>query len=384
MRLAVIQQLPLEYYPPVTNLLTFLRESGEFELRVFTVENTKGRAPFEQPGIEIVRTGSPSPGDSFPRRLVVYASFLFRTLLGLLRFRPEAILYFEPHSALPVTLHRLCFHRRTPVFIHHHEYYEPHQFERPGMRLSRLAHRSEQSILFPVAQRISQTNGTRRELFLADHPRLDPDKVKVMPNFPPAKWLRHENRAWPRGTTPFRLVYIGSLSLEDTFLEPLVSWLESIAPPDVELDLFGYNVPRSTGEWLAEHASERLRFHSEGVSYDELPDLLADYHAGLVLYRGNTANFVWNAPNKLFEYLACGLDVWYPPVMKGILPWKNEKSVPRVLEVPFDQPDAIPIARLRSRGHLPSSIAPPTCERVYRELAEELKAASDADSAPCP
>jgi hypothetical protein len=29
------------------------------------------------------------------------------------------------------------------------------------------------------------------------------------------------------------------------------------------------------------------------------------------LYKGHIPNYIYNVPNKVYEYLACGLQVWY-------------------------------------------------------------------------
>lgn len=49
-----------------------------------------------------------------------------------------------------------------------------------------------------------------------------------------------------------------------------------------------------------------------GINYSDLPGVIRAYDVGVILYNGHIANYVFNAPNKLFEYLACGLDVWSP------------------------------------------------------------------------
>jgi len=378
MRLAVIQQLPLEYYPPVTNLLTFLADDPDFEIRAFAVESARGRPRWSHPGVRVTRTSPPQPGDSFASKVRRYLGFLAATLAGLVRFRPDAILYFEPHSALPVHLYRRWLGRRTRIFVHHHEYYEPSQFERPGMRLPRLSHRCETRHLFAVAEWISQTNEARRELFLADHPGVAPERVHVLPNHPPRSWYETRNRAWGRSgeaASPLRCVYIGSLSLQDTFVEPLVAWIES-TPHPVALDIHAYNVPAETARWLEARTGERIAFHPEGVPYQQLPETLADYHVGLILYRGNTTNFVWNAPNKLFEYLACDLDVWYPPVMAGVRPYLSEETHPRVLEVDYEKLDSIPFEKLCRRGTLPERRERHEAEAVYAGLAAALRGAA--------
>lgn len=47
------------------------------------------------------------------------------------------------------------------------------------------------------------------------------------------------------------------------------------------------------------------------IDYYELPKELIKYDIGLVLYKGHIPNYIYNVPNKVYEYLACGLQVWY-------------------------------------------------------------------------
>ena len=43
------------------------------------------------------------------------------------------------------------------------------------------------------------------------------------------------------------------------------------------------------------------------INYDNLPTTLNKYQVGVILYKGHIPNYVYNAPNKLFEYLAAFL-----------------------------------------------------------------------------
>ncbi len=53
------------------------------------------------------------------------------------------------------------------------------------------------------------------------------------------------------------------------------------------------------------------------ADYGDLPKILQEYQVGLIMYKGADDNTSYSAPNKLFEYLVCGLDVWYPLELKG-------------------------------------------------------------------
>jgi hypothetical protein len=38
---------------------------------------------------------------------------------------------------------------------------------------------------------------------------------------------------------------------------------------------------------------------------------LINYDIGVTIYNGHIPNYIYNVPNKILEYLACGLNVWY-------------------------------------------------------------------------
>jgi len=124
-------------------------------------------------------------------------------------------------------------------------------------------------------------------------------------------------------------------------------------------------------DWLHGLGSPNITFDSSGCDYSELPHLLTQFDVGLVLYRGNTLNFVHNIPNKTIEYLACGLDVWYPPEMHGMRRFHESFPEERLVPVDFrDPPASMPI------------VAPPTgkrrdfpytCEAAVAPLFAELE-----------
>ena len=60
-----------------------------------------------------------------------------------------------------------------------------------------------------------------------------------------------------------------------------------------------------------------------------------EMNIGVILYKCKTLNQRFAAPNKLFEYLACGLDVWFPAEMEGCFEYASD-AIPRVLKVDFN------------------------------------------------
>ena len=170
-----------------------------------------------------------------------------------------------------------------------------------------------------------------------------------------------------------RLVYVGSVSLHDTFIGPLVEWLLANPTMRIQLDVFAYNTDPTTREFLRKADGEIVRFHDRGVVYDELPVLLRQFDVGVILYRCRTVNYQYNASNKLFEYLMCGLDVWYPPTMIGVKAYARDDVWPRVIEVDFEYLDGIDVGKLRSRDGLPNKPWTETCESQLAVLEAEMR-----------
>lgn len=333
MRLAFIHELPLEYYPPATNLIEYVSSFSDVDIAVYSTHNQRGRPEYTNSKVKIWRPQKSSSKNRVLQRL----KWHFHVARDLARHSVNAVLYMEPHSALAPYLYYRWFRGKAKLFVHHHEYYSPEDYRTLSNKTIRFFHRLETSYLLPNAQWISQTNPKRLELFSADHPTVSRDKMQVLQNLPPANWSKVSNHAWSNACQdgPLKLVYVGSVSLTDTHIEAVIHWIQQKPQQDVSLDVYAYQVDVQTAEYLKNNAGPNIRFHSEGIAYRDIPNMLKDYHVGLILYKGNTVNFQHNATNKLFEYLACGLDVWYADGLKGVELYKTKGTYPQVLPVCF-------------------------------------------------
>lgn len=283
-------------------------------------------------------------------------------------------MYCEPHSSLAAFLY-LLFSPRCQLLIHYHEYRDLEEYRHPGNRIMAAYHWIERRFLYKRATWISHTNDDRVQMFLEDERNAPPHVMRSLPNLPPKAWRGSCKVCWPTNDEILKLVYVGALSRRDTFIEPLVEWIRECKTLYVQLDLFVNNIDIDTRRYLEANGDARIQFHDGGIPYDQLPTTLSDYHVGLVLYRGNTRNYVFNAPNKLFEYLACGLDVWYPDVMLGVKPYSRTNVFPRVVEVDFENMDAAILDELRSRAGLLESPWMGSCEAELAKLEAEMREA---------
>jgi hypothetical protein len=375
-RLAVIHWFPLEQYPPAQNLLNYFSNRPDFDVLCCTTSNDRGWPSFHAAKIQFRRR--PFPGRAIARwyRLWLFLTFPFFVFWQLFRFKPDVLLYMEPHSSFPAWLYTTC-RSGCRLFIHYHEYRDRKEYRDPGNRVMAIYHWFERHWLYRRAVWISHTNEDRVRMFLADLPTVPAHRMRVMPNLPPKAWMDEKCSQWPLPHQPLRLVYAGAVSRRDTFIEQIIEWAKRHPESRVTLDLLINNVDADTQEYLQNSAGSQIRVNMAGVGYHQLPELLKQFHVGLILYRGNTSNYVYNAPNKLFEYLACGLDVWYPGVMQGVKPFARGELYPRVVEVDFENMALLDLETVTSRSELPASPWTQSCETELAKLEAVMTEVSE-------
>lgn len=327
---ALVHFLPLEWYPPVMNLLRFMEK--EEERRRVIVYTTQGQGtPFsvDTPGIKIDRLTPYDKSMGSLARYKTYLLFYLRCFLSLVKQRPSAVLYYETISSFPVWLYKRTVGRRTRLLIHYHEYTSPDEYV-SGMRLNRYFHKKEQG-LYPLAAWISQTNGDRVAKFLEDEQLPPATPVFSLPNYPPRHWSR---KPAPVTGRPLRIVYVGALSPDTLYLREFAEWVLN-RQGRVVWHLYSGNYTPEAADLLRNLPAEIIKLFPS-VNYENLPEVLAGYDVGVILYKGHIPNYVFNAPNKLFEYFACGLDVWFPQVMKGCLAYVTRGTYPKIVSLDFD------------------------------------------------
>jgi hypothetical protein len=358
--------MPLEYYPPVTNFLNVIVKHAFF-VKVWTTRNTKKRITYHNEKLKTInRSPFPEKGDNVLKRLFKYFCFNISCFIGLVKYKPEAIVYYESYSVYPVFLYMKFFGKATKLYIHYHEYEDQENYKN-GMKQVKYYHKLEKEFLYKKATWISQTNTDRIQMFASDHPKLPSGILKVVPNYPPQDWLRHTNLIKPNGHTVIKTVYVGSLSLKDTFIKEYCDWVLK-QNGKVYFHIYAYNLHDDTIEYLKSLNSDYIVFYTKGVEYNKMPALLADYDIGLILYKAHTKNYKYNAPNKLFEYQACGLKVFYPDVMLGIKPYLTENIIP----LNFKNMTSIDALVPNFRTSVASATSY-TAEEAFKELLHELQ-----------
>jgi hypothetical protein len=371
MKIAVVHALPLEYYPPARNMIELLAERSDWKVQAWSSTSRRGAADAVANRVTIHRYWTAPPPSALPFRIAGYTSWHLRTALGLLRWRPDAVISIEPHSALAVALYFRLRPHGAKLVVHHHEYYAPEDFTAAGMRLLR-ATKPMEAELFERAAWVSQTNEERLRLLLDDTPSISRKNARVLPNYPPRRWVASAERI-PRAEPGdrLRLLYVGSASFEDTFIREAVEW--AVEHTDaVTLHVCGDNIKPDVVTWIRGLRCATVTVDDSGIPYELLPSLLRLHDVGLVLYKGNTLNFVHNVPNKAIEYLACGLQVWYPPAMKGMSRFHQLHPGQNLVEMNFESlPSRVPAVSPRPQaGEFPF-----TAESSLAELVRELERA---------
>ncbi|CAM3475363.1 hypothetical protein [Aequorivita lipolytica] len=332
-KIAVVHYLSVEFYPPAMNFLNISSEEKDLKIKVWTTHNNKKRKIYRNVAIDnISRTAAPNLAENATIRVFKYALFNIKCLLGLLFFKPDKILYFESYSVWPVYWYLKLFNKKAELLIHYHEYFSLEWYE-TGMRLVKKYYQWERDFLYKKAIWISETNEDRIRLFLADNPEVDSGKMRILPNYPPLSWGKELQNS--KATIPLKTVYIGTLTVDHSYIKEYCTWVLA-QQGEVLFDIYGYNYNAETLDYLKALDSPHINFIEGGVDYNNIPLTLKKYNVGLILYTANDDNYKYNASNKLFEYLACGLQVWYSKKMLGVKPYRSGMVIP----VDFEKMDS--------------------------------------------
>ncbi|MBS1761530.1 MAG: hypothetical protein JSR00_01525, partial [Bacteroidetes bacterium] len=216
------------------------------------------------------------------------------------------------------------------LMVHYHEYTDPESYEK-GMWLSRNFHSLEKK-MYKDFFWISQTNENRLEFFIIDNRLQNFSQVHfdTLPNYPSITWQKKVSNDFLERK---KMVFIGSLGYKNMYLKELVDFVNKNSL-FFSVDFYSYNIDSEAKEFLLKSENENIRFIG-GIDYSLLPEILPQYHIGLVLYKPFSINTIHAVSNKVFEYLACGLDVWYSSDMVYTDKYITENSFPKVLKVEF-------------------------------------------------
>jgi hypothetical protein len=330
-KIAVIHFHPLELYPPVMNFIRFFEDGAmQGNMVVYTMYPQKTMPLFAsgKVTVRIRRYANAAESKTAWQKLWRYTNFYIGVLFHLLLTRPSKLLYFETISSFPAIVYKRIF-PSTGLFAHYHEYTSPEEMGSDGMLLTRWFYKLERR-LYPKMDWVSHTNALRMQNFIADIAPVEIAHPHILPNYPPRSWYVQRDGDIRR---PVRIVYVGALGLGSMYVKEFAEWVIG-RKGEVTWDIYTLNVSEEAKEYLASLGTELIQLKG-ACDYYWLPQVLKNYDVGVVLYKGIIPNHVIAVSNKVFEYLACGLDVWYSKNMIGTDPYVSKGVFPKVLSVDF-------------------------------------------------
>ena len=364
-KIAVFHFSPLELYPPVMNFLDCLQEKLS-ENDLVWVYTTRAPADIElyvPPGKQVFIKRLAHYTVTLPalNRLIQYLRYYLGSFLQCLRHRPTKLFYYETLSSFTPNVVKRLRGKRVDLFIHYHEYMTREEYGR--MILNRTFHWLEYKI-YRRAKWISHTNNYRLQLFLKDLGGPALANTHIFPNYPPAAWA---SVARDKTAQPVKMVYVGTMgSLDLLNIREIYEWVRSKSGA-VSLDIYSFNVTDEVRSFDKKMSCNFISLKGS-VANKNLPQVLKQYDVGLILYKGLTANNIYNTPNKLFEYLVCGLDVWYPEELIASHEYNSPDYWPKVLPLDFSRLEQYDLDELVERKHGFRRKINYTCEDAAGEL----------------
>jgi hypothetical protein len=366
-KICIVHFQPLERYPPAFNLLRTIAAQQPANKPVFVITTSpeSSKQKIEVPGITIYRIAVLPAGISRLNRMVLYLLFNLKAFFILLVKRPASVLYFETLSAGAACLYKML--SGTRLLIHYHEYTSPDEY-RGGMVLNKWLHHLELQ-QYKKAVWVSHTNEERMQLFLSDCGALAPSNTFILPNYPPTAWAHQAGHTIAAGAVT-GFVYVGALDTDTMYLKEMASFVANNASI-CYWDIYSDNHSAAAVEYLENLNAGNIHFKGAAV-YDQLPAIISGYHVGLILYKGHIPNYTFNAPNKLFEYAVCGLDVWFPNHMVSSRRYITQDSYPSVTAVDFETLETSFILQSAKKAGRPYQPHPYSCENALAPLLQVL------------
>lgn len=321
---------PIELFPPALNLIDFF--GNESHINLFVSTNKKlsqnNLKAYENKKVKLYRPSSFSKAKIL--QYINYAFYYFSTLFLLFWHKPTVVLYVETLSSWPALVYRKFFGKKVKLMVHYHEYTDPASYSK-GMWLSKIFHSLEKK-MYKDFFWISQTNENRLQFFIKDNGVQNFSHIHfdILPNYPSVTWKKIGPNIFGERK---KMVFIGSLGYKNMYLKELVDFVNKNSD-FFSVDFYSYNIDKEAKEFLLKSENKNIRFFG-GIDYSSLPEILPEYQIGLVLYKPFSINTIHAVSNKVFEYLACGLDVWYSSDMIYTDKYITEKSFPKVLKVDF-------------------------------------------------
>lgn len=293
----------LEKYPPVLNFISDVLIAKSFNsISVFSTKNNSPFSDTKYDSVTIWRFGSIV--ENYYIRYVTYLYFNLLSTIILIINRPDTLVVYETLSVLPAYIYSRIY-KNKKIHLHFHEYTSLAE-KAISTRYMRFLYKFENVLLKTYT--CSHTNEDRKALFINEYPNLNTKSILVFPNLPPSYWLKNFG-SYKRINinSRIKLVYVGALDFETMYLEEILNLVKS-NPDRLELSLFTSQLSEKTKNRINEFTCDNI-FLKGPIFYDKLPLELIKYDIGLVLYKGTIPNHMFSIPNKVYEYLYCGLQI---------------------------------------------------------------------------
>ena len=295
-----------------------LEENPSLKILVFTTKNSTSYITPDFPNTKIYRFGTIS--SSPVKRYVSYVWFNLMSSLVLMVKSVDKITVFETLSIFPFWLVSKI-DKSKKGHIHFHEYVSDPE---------RSASSAYMKVLFKLDDQLlkkyscSQTNEDRKQLFLKDKPFLKSEMVEVRPNMPPKSWWNNYGQfKKPSTYGKIRLVHVGACDDKTMYVREVLDWVNA-NQDQLELTIISQQLDEQTRDLIASYNTTAIKL-KEPIDYYDLPKELIKYDIGLVLYKGHIPNYVYNVPNKVYEYLECGLSVLTPNQLTSTVNLKHKE-----------------------------------------------------------
>lgn len=327
MSVVVLHFQVLEKYPPILNLIRDLERDA---IEKVTVLSTNTANNWFKSSIVIHRWGA--IGSSKWTRYATYIIFNLFALCYLLIKRPSKVVYYETLSCWSVYWYKKI-RSNTKVFIHFHEYTSDEEKNWSSAYYKNLL--AKEAYLLQQANWVSHTNEDRMRLFRKDYPFLQSAQCHIFPNYPPPDWAARAQqiRANRAASDIIKLVYVGALGMHTTYIKELAEWIQG-HHGTYSLDIYTDNIEQEVKDFLQNLNSSFIQLKA-AIPYFNLPEVLVQYDIGVVLYKGHIPNYVHNVPNKIMEYLVCGLSVVYSKELVSTFSFQEKFGLMQMKAIDF-------------------------------------------------
>lgn len=371
-KVVILHYQPIELYPPCLNLIEFFeKEKPNHISAIFTTQNNYG---LEATNIhpKIIRPIHILKKDPRIVKLIKMLWYNVKTIYNLFIIKPTDIIIYETPSSFAGLFYSCMTKKPINLYVHYHEYTSPDQYKK-AMAVDKIFHHIETKFLYKKAKWVSHTNSFRMNFFLQDIKwGQNTAKFHIMPNYPSEEWVTKKSLINDKIDvgTPLKIVFVGSLSTQNMYTKEFFSWVSS-QNGHVVFDFYAFNIKNDVFELLKEMNCPYIHFKGH-APYKNLADILAMYDVGIIMYKDVSLNVTYSAPNKLFEYLACGLDVWCSDNLIASREFERTDCYPKVYMINFNDLSSFDWKKAINKEGLPYQPSEYTYPSIYSLLLNEI------------